>query len=89
MIIIQALLTIVSIGSLMLLIALIGGIRLIWPILACLTLAILWTRGPKIAESLGNGLAPRFISVYDTYEYDHTTGKWKPDSNGVWRKVRK
>ena len=50
--------------------------RLIWPILACVAMAILWFRGPQIAERLGDGLAPRFITVYDSTQFDHVTGKW-------------
>lgn len=47
-------------------------------IAAIIAIAILtlWIRGPQIAERLGNGLAPRFVTVYDSSQFDHTTGTW-------------
>jgi len=89
MIIIQYLLALASGGLIALLLAILVGLRLIWPVIALLAMATLWTRGPQIAESLGNGLAPRFITVYDSSLYDHTRGKWAIGDNGLWAKVRK
>ena len=88
MIIVQYLLALASGGLVALLLALLVGLRLIWPVIALLTLATLWTRGPVIAERLGDGLAPRFVTVYDSSLFYYTTGKWEVGENGLWSKVK-
>ena len=54
--------------------------------LIAIAILTLWVRGPQIAESLGNGLAPRFITVYDSSQFDHTRGTWDLDTH---RKIKK
>jgi hypothetical protein len=60
--------------------------QITWAILTALAITALTIKGPQIAESLGNGLSPRFITVFDSSQFDHTRGVWNIETG---KKVRK
>lgn len=60
--------------------------QLTWAIISLLALACLYQTGPKIAYELGRGLAPTFVTLFDSSQFDHTRGRWDIETA---RKVKK
>jgi hypothetical protein len=51
--------------------------------LVTLTILLGYITAIKVAEYL----QPQFITINNTDCFDHTRGKWKPDSTGTWVKI--
>lgn len=54
--------------------------QLTWAILAFYAMIGIGLKGPEIAYQLGRGLAPVFVTVYDSTLYNHTAGKWDTET---------
>ena len=63
--------------------------RLIWPAIALLAIIAGYLRAPAVAEAIAHGVQDVFVTVYDSSQFDHTTGKWEVGDNGLWSKVKK